>query len=87
MLFSVFTELYNYKNHLILEYIHHTTANVGEISSIPNSRRSHMLQSNSAHVPQLLSLCFRAQVLELLSLHTLEPVATEMTSPCSPTRE
>ena len=66
MLFSVFTELYNYKNHLILEYIHHTTANVGEISSIPNSRRSHMLQSNSAHVPQLLSLCFRAQVQELL---------------------
>ena len=54
MLFSVFTELYNYKNHLILEYIHHTTANVGEISSIPNSRRSHMLQRNSAHVLQLL---------------------------------
>lgn len=66
MLFSVFTELYNYKNHLILEYIHHTTANVGEISSIPNSRRSHMLQSNSAHVPQLLSLCFRAHVLQML---------------------
>ena len=29
----------------------------GDMGSIPDSGRSHMLWSNSAHVPQLFSLC------------------------------
>ena len=45
---------------------------------VPNLGRSHMLQSNKAHLPQLLSLCSRAWDLQLLS-----PYA-ETTEACKP---
>ena len=35
-------------------------ANAGDADSIPDPGRSHMFQSNQAHVPQLLSLRSRA---------------------------
>ena len=44
-------------------------ANAGDTGSIPGPRRSHMLWSNKARVPQLLSLCSRACEPQLLSLH------------------
>ena len=44
-------------------------ANEGRMCLIPGPGRSHMLQSNSAHVPQLLSLRSRA-----LQASTTEPV-------------
>ena len=44
-------------------------ANAGEMGSIPGQGGSHMPQSNSAHVPQLLSLCARVWEPGLLSLH------------------
>ena len=39
-------------------------ANAGDTGSIPSPGRSHMPQSNWAHVPQLLSLCSRAHALQ-----------------------
>ena len=42
-------------------------ANAGDIDLIPDLKRSHMLQSNEASAPQLLSLCSRAQEPQLLS--------------------
>ena len=42
-------------------------ADAGDVGSIPDLGRSHMLQSNRAPVPQLLSLCSRAWGLQLLS--------------------
>ena len=36
-------------------------ANAGDMSSIPDLGRSHMLQSNEARVPQLLNPCSRAR--------------------------
>ena len=42
------------------------SANTGEKGSLPDPGRSHMPQGNSAHEPQLLSLCFRAWELQLL---------------------
>ena len=42
-------------------------AHAGDMVSIPDLGRSHMLQSNWARVPQLLSLCSRAWDLQLLS--------------------
>ena len=41
-------------------------AHTGDMGLIPDLGRSHMLQSNEAHVPQLFSLCSRAQELQLL---------------------
>ena len=41
-------------------------ANGGDTGLIPDTARSHMLQSNQAHEPQLLSLCCRAWELQLL---------------------
>ena len=41
-------------------------ANAGDSGLIPGLGRFHMLQSNQARVPQLLSLCSRACVLQLL---------------------
>ena len=79
-----------------------STCNAGDTGSIPGPGRSHMLQSNSAHVPQPLSLRSRAQELQLLSLWattTEAPVprawalqeptreATAMRSPRASTRE
>jgi len=40
---------------------------IGDMGSIPHPGRSHMLQSNWAYAPQLLSLCSGAQKLHLLS--------------------
>ena len=41
-------------------------ASAGDMSLIPGMGISHMLQSNEAHVPQLLKLCSRAQEPQLL---------------------
>ena len=40
-------------------------ANAGDMGSIPDPGRSHMLQSNQARAPQLLSLFSRAHALQL----------------------
>ena len=42
-------------------------ASVGDTGSIPDLGRSHMLQSSSGPVPELLILCSRARELQLLS--------------------
>ena len=44
-------------------------ANAGDMGSSPGLGRSHMPQSNWAHVPQLQSLHSRAHEPQLLSLH------------------
>ena len=44
-------------------------ANAGDTGSSPGPGRSHMLQSNYACAPQLLSLHSRAREPQLLSLH------------------
>ena len=44
-------------------------ANAGDMGWIPGPGRSHMLQSNKAHVSQLLSLCSIAHEPQLLSPH------------------
>ena len=54
-------------------------ANAGDMGSTPGPGRSHIAWSNLACVPQLLSLCPRAQVLQLLK--------SVPKSPCSLTRE
>ena len=41
-------------------------ANAGDTGSSPGLGRSHMLRSNWAHAPQLLSLCSRAREPQLL---------------------
>ena len=41
-------------------------ANTGEMGSIFGPRRSHMPQNNEAHAPQLLSLCSRVHMPQLL---------------------
>ena len=43
-------------------------AGAGDVGSNPGVGGSHVLQSNRAHVPQLLSLCSGAQGPQLLSL-------------------
>ena len=50
-------------------------ANAGDTVSIPGLGRSHMLQGNQAHAPQLLSLRSRAWKLELLGPHAAAPEA------------
>jgi len=45
----------------------HLPANAVEMDLIPDLGRSHMLLSNLAHVPQLLSLCSRACEPQLLN--------------------
>ena len=49
-------------------------ANAGDTGSNPGLGRSHMLQSNQARAPQLLSLCSRAREPRLLKPACLEPV-------------
>ena len=44
-------------------------ANAGDTGSSPGPGRSHMLRSNWARAPQLLSLCSRAREPQLLSLN------------------
>ena len=53
-------------------------ANAGDMGSSPGLGRSHMLWSNKAHEPQLLSLCSRARKPQLLSLR---PATTEACAP------
>ena len=65
-----------------LAVIENPPADAGVKGSIPDPGRSHMAQSKKACRPQLLSLCSRAQELQLLSPRvttteaccTLEPV-------------
>ena len=54
-------------------------ANAGDRGLSPGLGRSHMPQSNSARVPQLLSLCSRAHEPQLLSCvpQLLKPVCLE----------
>ena len=47
---------------------------VGDTGEIPDLGRSHRLWSNSARVPQILSLCSRAQELQLLKPSPLKPM-------------
>ena len=53
-------------------------ANAGDTGSIPGLGRSHMPQSNKAHVPQLLSLHARVHKPQVLSPHA---TATEARVP------
>ena len=76
------------------------SANAGDTGSIPGLGRSHMLRSNEAHAPQLLSLRSRAHEPQLLKPSCLEPVLHNnrshhyekpvhhnKSSPCSPQLE
>ena len=58
-------------------------AHTGDMGLIPDLGRSHMLQSNEAHVPQLFSLCSRAQELQLLKLCVLESKLYNNRSHCN----
>ena len=49
-------------------------AYAGDVGSIPVLRRSHMLQSNLAHAPQLRTLCSRGWEQKLLKPACPEPV-------------
>ena len=57
-----------------------------ETGSIPDLGRSHMLRSNYAREPQLLSVCSRAQEPQLLSVcsRAQEP---QLLCPCASTPE
>ena len=73
-------------------YINYFSTN-WENKTIPDPGRSHMLQSDEAHVPQLLSLCSRTRSLHLLLLcvpQILTPVCPRAHAPQqgkSPQRE
>ena len=58
-----------------------TFASIGDTGLIPATGGPHVPQSNEARAPQLLSLCSRAQELQLLSP---KAVATEANAPWSP---
>ena len=49
-------------------------ANAGDVGSSPGPGRSHMLRSNEAHAPQLLSLHSRAHEPQLWKPACLEPM-------------
>ena len=51
--------------------------NAGDTGSSPGPRRSHMLWSNSARAPQVLSLCSRARKPQLLSPRAQSPCSTK----------
>ena len=50
-------------------------ANAGEMGSIPDLERTHILGTSKAHAPQLLSLCSRAWETQLVSPHATGPGA------------
>ena len=54
--------------------VKHLPASARDMGSIPGPGGSHKPQGSQAHVPQLLSLCSRAQDLQLLSPESLELV-------------
>ena len=56
-------------------------ANAGDTGSSPGLGRSHMLRSNKARAPQLLSLHSRAREPQLLKPVCLEPVLRNKRSP------
>ena len=58
-------------------------ANAGDTGSSPGPGRSHMLQINQAHVPQLLSLRSTAREPQLLKPARLEPVLHNKRSNCN----
>ena len=55
-------------------------ANAGDMGLSPGPGRSHRPRSNKARAPQLLSLCSRAHVLQLLKPVCLEPVLSNKRS-------
>ena len=63
--------------------------NAGDMGSNPDPGRSHMLRSNYAHAPQLLSLCSESLGTATTKAHVLEcphsatGEATAVRSPCS----
>ena len=60
-------------------------ANAEDMGSIPDPGRSHMLQSNWACAPQLLSLCSRAHALQQEKPLQWEACELQLeSSPCSP---
>ena len=58
-----------------------STCYSGDIGLIPDPGRSHIPQSNYVHVPQLLSLCSRAQELQLLNSEGPRSCAPEEKQP------
>ena len=62
-------------------------ADVEDMGSIPGPGRSHMLQNRKVCVPQLLSLCSRAQEPQPLNPHATAPEGPHGWSPCSTTIE
>ena len=54
-------------------------ASAGDVGLIPGLGRSHVLQNNEAHVPQLLSLCSWASKTQLHTPQLLKPVCPEPT--------
>ena len=62
-------------------------ANAGDMGSIPDLGRSHMLRGDYAHVPQLLSLCSRTWEPQLLRPHARTAEACRLKSLCFLTRE
>ena len=44
-------------------------AHAGEMGSVPDLERTHMLGTSKAHAPQLLSPCSRAWETQILSPH------------------
>ena len=60
-------------------------ANAGDTYLIPDPRRFHPPRSSYARAPQPLSLCSRAQELQLLSSPTATAEACKPLSPCSAT--
>ena len=62
------------------------SANGGDVGLIPGLGRSHMLRSNEACVPQVLSPCSKARESQLLSPHASTTEALTFQSLCSTTR-
>ena len=63
--------------------IENPPANAVDTGSSPGPGRSHMPQSNQAHVPQLLSLCSRTHETQLLKPMHLEPMLRNKRSHCN----
>ena len=61
-------------------------ANAEGMGLIPSLGRCHILWSNQAHVPQLLSLCSRAREIQQLSPGATATETHASYSPCSATR-
>ena len=63
--------------------VKNSPASAGDTGSIPDLERSHIPQSNSAQVPQILSLCSGAQEPQLLKPMHLEPMLHNKRSQCN----